>query len=143
MSFLKTTAKLLRLSETILKWHGSLTDLQLKQREKLAKYADEIAGCLARCVTACRQLADTGDNRAAALEVVRELGRMKGYVEDVTEALQDHLDGRKIAGVKRRLESLTVPPAKADGREFADPTNIERLLEAEGYIRSLADRLRI
>jgi hypothetical protein len=45
-------------------------------------------------------------NARAGREAVRELGRIAGYVEDIVQALEDHLDGRKLAGVKRRLELL-------------------------------------
>ena len=46
------------------------------------------------------------DDRPALLSATRELGRISGYVETIMAALEDHLDGRKLAGVKRRLEHL-------------------------------------
>ena len=52
------------------------------------------------------------------------------------------LDGRKIAGVKRRLETLVDEPRMLDAIKRADDTRINRLYEAEGYFRSLADHLR-
>ena len=77
-----------------------------------------------------------------AREAIRELGRIAGYVEDIVEALENDLDGRKLAGVKRRLERLAGnPPLPADARAV-DAQRIEHLLEAEGYFRALADGLR-
>jgi hypothetical protein len=53
-----------------------------------------------------------------------------------------HVDGRKLAGVKRRLEQLgsREPPLSAAAGACA--RRIERLVEAEGYFRALADGLR-
>lgn len=63
-------------------------------------------------------------------------------MEDIVAALEHDLDGRKLAGVKRRLERLAgKEPLLADVRS-ADAHRIERLLEAEGYFRALADGLR-
>ena len=52
------------------------------------------------------------------------------------------LDGRKLAGVKRRLDQLAGKGPMLAAVRSADAQRIERLLEAEGYFRALADRLR-
>jgi hypothetical protein len=53
-----------------------------------------------------------------------------------------HLDGRKLAGVKRRLDQLGGKAPLRGPVAGIDAGRIERLLEAEGYFRALADRLR-
>ena len=62
---------------------------------------------------------------------------------DMVRYVQAHyrLDGRKLAGVKRRLDQLASrePLLSAAG---AYARRIERLVEAEGYFRALADGLR-
>ena len=73
---------------------------------------------------------------------LREFGRIAGYVEDITDTLKDHLDGRKLAGVKRRLEQLVEEARMLDALNHVDDARINRLYESEGYFRSLADRLR-
>ena len=80
--------------------------------------------------------------RAPAREAIRELGRIAGYVEDIVSALEHHLDGRKLAGVKRRLDQLAGKEPMRAAVRSADAQRIERLLEAEGYFRALADGLR-
>ena len=52
------------------------------------------------------------------------------------------LDGRKLAGVKRRLDQLAGKEPMRTAVRSADAQRIDRLLEAEGYFRALADRLR-
>ena len=63
-------------------------------------------------------------------------------MEDIITALDRHLDGRKLAGVKRRLEQLAAREPMRAAVRSADAQRIERLLEAEGYFRALADGLR-
>ena len=71
------------------------------------------------------------------------LGRISGYVEDIIiRALDRHLDGRKLTGVKRRLDQLAAKEPVRAAVRGADMQGIERLLEAEGYFRALADGLR-
>ena len=95
-----------------------------------------------RAASAFAALEKDPANARAGREAVRELGRIAGYVEDIVRALEDHLDGRKLAGVKRRLELLAEKePMRAAARK-ADAQRVERLLEAEGYFRALADGLR-
>ena len=142
MGLLDHTIRILGLSETILKWQGAITELSTERREKVAQYAEQIAATLARAAAAFSALEKDPANARAGREAVRELGRIAGYIEDIVRALEDHLDGRKLAGVKRRLELLTEKePIRAAARK-ADAQRVERLLEAEGYFRALADGLR-
>ncbi len=134
--------KLLGLSETIHKWHGSILTLEADRREKIARYAEEIAATMARAAAAFAILERDSADRRALRDAARELGRIAGYVEDIVRALKDHLDGRKLAGVKRRLDQLSEPePIRLAVRRL-DATRIEALHEAEGYFRALADGLR-
>ena len=57
-------------------------------------------------------------------------------------ALADHLDGRKQAGVKRRLEHLKPFDLEAAIGEFGAFRHARRLASAEGFFRALADTLR-
>jgi hypothetical protein len=142
MGLLDHTIRLLGLSETILKWQSTLAQLGAERREKVAQYAEQIAATLARAAAAFAVLEKDPSSTRASREAVRELGRIAGYVEDIVQALEDHLDGRKLAGVKRRVELLTEKePMRAAVRQ-ADTQRVERLLEAEGYFRALADGLR-
>jgi hypothetical protein len=139
MHLLDYTVHLLGLSETIHRWHTAIGALRAERREKVARYAERIAATLARAAMAFAQ--EPADARAERL-AIRELGRISGYVEDIIRALERHMDGRKLAGIKRRLEQLTAKePIRAAVRS-ADAQRIERLLEAEGYFRALADGLR-
>lgn len=135
--------KLLGLSQALHNLKSSLSGLEASRREKIAVYADAIAATLSRASAAFGTLErDPADTRALR-EAVRELGRISGYVEDIVATLEHHLDGRKLAGVRRRLEHLTDPllPARSAVLE-PDGHRIDRLLEAEGYLRALADGLR-
>lgn len=42
-----------------------------------------------------------------------EFGRVHGYVTAIVEVLQHRLDGRRLAGVKKRLEILDQRPLRA------------------------------
>jgi hypothetical protein len=139
--------RLLGLSQTLHAWKTSLASLEAARREKVACYADAVAATLARAATALGTLETSPDDHEATRETVRELGRIAGYVEDMVAALETHLDGRKLAGAKRRLDGLLPAIAAPAGATFPtplrpDPQRIERLAEAEGYIRALADSLR-
>lgn len=137
------TIKLLGLSETIHRWHGALAALDAQRRERVADYAEEIAGTLARAAVAFAALEKEPANPRTEREAIRELGRIAGYVEDIVATLKHHLDGRKLAGVKRRLDQLAAREPMRAAVRGADAQRIERLLEAEGYFRALADGLRI
>jgi hypothetical protein len=136
------TWKLLGLSETIHRWHEVLLGLEAGRREKVARYAEQIAATLARAAAAFATLEKNPAGAQAAREAVRELGRIAGYVEDIVKALEHDLDGRKLAGVKKRLDQLAGKAPIRTAVRAVDATRIERLLEAEGYFRALADRLR-
>jgi hypothetical protein len=142
MRLIDYTIKLLGLSEVIHRWRDALAMLDAGRREDVARYADRIADTLGRAAGAFSALERDPSALRPARAAVRELGRIAGYVEDIVTALEHDLDGRKLAGVKRRLERLAgKEPLPADVRS-PDAQRIERLLEAEGYFRALADGLR-
>lgn len=132
----------LGLAETAYRWLAALANLEEIHRAKVARYAEEIAATLARAADALVQLeCDPGD-AAARLALAREYGRIRGYVETMVAALEHHLDGRKLAGVKRRLEHLEASPADGPAARRVLKLQIDRLVAAEGYFRALADGLR-
>lgn len=135
--------KLLGLSQALHNLRSALSSLETTRREKIAVYADAIAATLARAAAAFATLERDPSDQRALREAIRELGRISGYVEDIVATLETHLDGRKLAGVRRRLEHLADPqlPARSAALE-SDTHRIDRLLEAEGYLRALADGLR-
>src|SRR5262245_23872147 len=99
MRFSNFARKLLALPETVHRWLDALGALDDDRRNKVARYAEEIAETLARASEAYARLeADAGDKKAAR-QVVRELGRISGYLETLVEVLRHHLDGRKLSGV--------------------------------------------
>jgi hypothetical protein len=133
---------LLSLSQTLHAWRTSLASLEATSREKIALYAEAIAATLARAAAAFTALErDPADPRALR-DSIRELARLSGYVEDVVAVLDDHLDGRKVAGLKRRLEGLASTGPPRDAALRPDAHRIEHLIEAEGHFRALADALR-
>ena len=140
--FLDYTIKLLGLSETMHRWRGLIRELDVGRREKVARYAERIAETLSRAAAAFAKLEKEPASARASREAVRELGRITGYVEDIVRALEQHLDGRKLAGVKRRLDQLAGKEPLQTAVVGVDAQRIERLLEAEGYFRALADGLR-
>ncbi|MDX2307020.1 MAG: hypothetical protein NW216_02145 [Hyphomicrobium sp.] len=143
MSQPDTSRRILALAEVLHRWAARLMALDVVRRRKVARYADEIAETLGRAADASILLETDPGNRSANRTLVRELGRITGYLETIVAVLRHHLDGRKLAGVKRRLEMLRpvspLPPAflPETARSAAD-----RLTAAEGYFRALADALR-
>jgi hypothetical protein len=133
MRLIDFTIKVLGLSETIHRWHGALAELEAERREKVARYAEEIAATLARAATAFANLKDRPAEPRAEREAIRELGRISGYVEDIVRALELHLDGRKLAGVKRRLEALAGKGPMLAAVRSADAQRIERLAAREVF----------
>jgi hypothetical protein len=95
MHLLDYTLKLLGLSETIHRWHGALGSLEADRKEKVARYAEEIAATLARAAAAFALLEQDPAAAKAEREAIRELARIAGYVEDIVRLLERHLDGRK------------------------------------------------
>ncbi len=137
------SARILALSQTLHRWLGTLSGLDSARRDKLAGYADAVAATLARAADALIKLEAAPNDATARRAAVREFGRIGGYVENMVEALQHHLDGRKLAGVKRRLDMLSagVPPDRLTLP--SERFRIDKLLAAEGYFRALADGLRV
>ena len=134
--------KLLAIAELLHGWAGSLVALDASRREKVACFAEEIAATLARAGEAAATLEADPASKAAARALAREYGRIAGYLETIVEVLRHHLDGRKLAGVKRRLDEL---PPESRGGSLAPRkarARIVRLSAAEGYFRALADSLR-
>jgi len=134
--------RLLCLAETVHRWLGALSGLDDRRRARVARYAEKIADTLARAGDALSGLRAAPRNGRARQQAIRELGRISGYIETMVAALEHHLDGRKLAGVKRRLEQLRpgeLHQCVVSGRK---PMHIDRLASAEGYFRALADGLR-
>jgi hypothetical protein len=139
VSLLAYIAKLVHLSQTLHRWRGLIRELDAGQRDKVAHYAEHVADTLARAAAA---LARLEKDPASARDAIRELGRIAGYIEDIVKTLEQHLDGRKLAGVKRRLDQLASQEPLLSAAAGAYARRIERLTEAEGYFRALADGLR-
>ncbi len=136
------TRKLLGLARTIHRWLGNLMTLEAGRRDRIAKYAEEIAATLQRAADGLSRLEADPADKGAHRVLVRELGRIAGYLETIVEVLEHHLDGRKLTGVKRRLEQLAALESAGAVNCPADKSRIDRLLAAEGYFRALADGLR-
>ena len=75
--------------------------------------------------------------------MLREFGRITGYVETIVETLTHHLDGRKLAGVKRRLDQLDALGPDEGLDPLTASRRMDRLVSCEGYFRALADALRV
>jgi hypothetical protein len=134
--------RLLGLAQAIHRWLGQLAALDEARRAKVADYADEVAATLARAGEALARLELEPADKAAGRQAIRELGRISGYVETIVGVLEHHFDGRKLAGVKRRLELLQMHEAPGRACDAGHRPRINRLLAAEGYFRALADGLR-
>lgn len=142
MRFADYARHLSALGQTILRWAGQMAEVDRVRRETVALYAEEIAATLGRATQALTVLEAAPSDRRALLAATRELGRISGYVETIMSALQRHLDGRKRAGVKRRLEYLEPFELEAALKEHGAFRQARRLAAAEGYFRALADALR-
>jgi hypothetical protein len=143
MNFLEYPKRVLMIAETLNRWGGAIGALDRKRRVKVARYAETIAETLGRAAQYSARLTAAPGDKLAQRGLVRELGRITGYLETLVGVLQHHLDGRKLAGVKRRLEQLG--PRRIGGRPLASTAKmrVDRLLAAEGYFRALADSLRV
>ncbi|MFA5957458.1 hypothetical protein [Hyphomicrobium sp.] len=142
MRFADYAQRLSDLARTVNRWLALAAKLDGLRREKVALYAEEVAATLARAAADLALLERIPDDRPALLSATRELGRIAGYVETIVATLEHHLDGRKRAGVKRRLEHLQPFDLEAAIREFGAFRHARRLASAEGYFRALADTLR-
>jgi len=146
MPFAAYALKILSLAETMHRWLAILSGLDRANRERVAAYAEQIAATLARAGLALGLVSANAANARARADACRELARIGGYIETLVDALEDHLDGRKLAGVKRRLDTLDAGRLAATisgpGITSGAATQVERLAAAEGYFRALADGLR-
>jgi hypothetical protein len=143
MTFLAYSNRLLSIAETLNRWGGAICMLDRSRKLKVARYCDAIANTLGRAAGHMAQLTAEPDDKAASRGLTRELGRITGYLETLVGVLQHHLDGRKLAGVKRRLERLGSLRMRGKGSASAARLRVDRLLAAEGYFRALADSLRV
>lgn len=134
--------RLLCLAQTVHRWLSILSALDQARRTRIAGYAEEIAETLARAVDALEALEASPRDRKALGRALRELGRITGYIETMVGALEHHLDGRKLAGIKRRLEQLRPSEIRKSVILGQKPVRIDRLSTAEGYFRAFADGLR-
>jgi hypothetical protein len=133
---------LLAIAETVHCWLTALTGLDEARRARVGGYAEKIACTLERAGEALRKLETMPLDRDARASAMRELGRISGYIETMVGALEHHLDGRKLAGVKRRLELLRPGELTRNVVAGRRPIHIDSLASAEGYFRALADGLR-
>lgn len=133
---------ILAIAETVHRWAGQIADLDDARREKVALYAEEIAATLGRAAQAFLAIDGQPFEKKHFLAASRELGRVSGYLETIVGALSHHLDGRKLCGVKRRLEHLHPFDPQSMIAERGAFANASRLTSAEGYFRALADSLR-
>jgi acyl-CoA reductase-like NAD-dependent aldehyde dehydrogenase len=146
MRWTELAKKILALAQVVHRWLGALSKLEPERRARVARYAEAIADTLARAADALAELecSATTDPRARRA-AIRELGRVHGYVATIVEVLQHRLDGRRLAGVKRRLECLD----RGSLHELSEdhPTSgklrVDHLYAAEGYFRALSDSLRV
>ena len=142
MRLVDFTLKIAGITEAMRRWQLVVSDVDTRRRDKIARYAEEIAGTLARAAEAFERLDRDATDKAAARIATREFGRLGGYIENIVTSLDGHIDGRRLAGVKRRLEGLSLEGLISETVRQATPARIERLVAAEGYFRALADGLR-
>ena len=145
MPFSIYTVRLLGLAQTVHRWLHILCGLDRVNRERIADYAEAISATLSRAALAMSQVEEDQNDETSRAAALRELGRIAGYVETMVGVLEHHLDGRKLAGVKRRLDLLDAEKlalALTVDRVHAGPPSAHRLLVVEGYFRALADGLR-
>lgn len=142
MRFADYTKRLLGVAATLHRWIDQLASLDSKRKAKVANYADQVADTLGRAVAAIERLSEHPDSIKARRQMIREFGRIHGYIETIVETLINHLDGRKLAGVKKRLDQLDA--LGPDDNLDAKSANrlLDRLVSCEGYFRALGDALR-
>ena len=149
MRWAQLAKKILALAQVVHRWLGTLSKLEPERKLRVAGYAEAIADTLARTAEALTELeCDGGDaatRRRARRAAVRELGRLHGYVATIVEVLQHRLDGRRLAGVKRRLETLDRGSLLEldEHHTLSSKLRVDHLYAAEGYFRALSDSLRV
>lgn len=155
MEFFKTITQIFGLAEVISGWRSAIKKLDSAERAKVATYCDTVADTLARTAEALVALSDEATRAKAkdkaARDLRRELARLAGNVHDLTNLLEGHLDGRKIAGVKRRLEGIVerqtidamLLETRKSGQIAGFRRRMEMLAEAEGEFRALGDALKV
>ncbi len=136
------TTKLLSLAKALKDWSSAIFETGENRRQRVSRYAEAIADTLARAGAAFERLEKDAQDMQARRTAIREFGRLAGYVEGIVAALDGRLDGRRVAGLKRRLEGLALEGLIARSIARADRASIDRLASAEGYFRALADGLR-
>ena len=93
MRLVDYTLKVLGLSEAMRRWHGLLSALDQSQRDKIARFAEQIAATLARAAEAFERLEKHPSETTARRAAIRELGRLSGYVENIVVTLNGRIDG--------------------------------------------------
>ncbi|MEL7542231.1 MAG: hypothetical protein AAGJ70_00490 [Pseudomonadota bacterium] len=139
MDVFQTAVQIFGLAEVVGGWHSALHKLDASRRTKVASYCDTVADTLARATEALSLLAtaDAPNTKkvSAARALRREIARLKGNLADLAELLEGELDGRKIAGVKRRLAGIVegrgVDTLLARARAPGEVAGLDRRLNAE------------
>lgn len=142
MRFSDYARGLMALAKAVYQWVGEVTEIDRARRAKVVLYAEEVAATLERAAGALAILEKRPCDEKALLSATRELGRISGYVETIVAAMAEDLDGRRRAGLKRRLERLEPFELEASLREYGAFRHARRLTAAEGFFRALADSLR-
>ncbi|MEO1543173.1 MAG: hypothetical protein AAFR75_04045 [Pseudomonadota bacterium] len=136
------TQKLIALAKTIAGWATELDKLNDEHRAKVAEYLDKVADTHARASAALSHLETEPTNKKQKRIAEQEFGRIKGYVDTIVDVLYGHLDGRKLAGVKRRINGIDTDIRIGEPGSNTIVRVVQHLNEAEGYFRAIADALR-
>lgn len=142
MRYGEYTKNILDLALTLHRWLGDIAGIEPERQRRVADYAEAIADTLARAAENLGKLEGHPGDHATRRRAIRELGRIRGYIETIVDVLKHRLDGRKLAGVKRRLETIGAGEWRDSEALVASSPRIDRLAAAEGYFRALADGLR-
>ncbi len=134
--------RLFAITRLLQTWHTALLALDTHRRAQVADYADQIAATFARAAQAFTILERTPSDARARHDAVRELGRISGYLDDLVAILASVMDGRKLAGFRKRLAGLAPPTPTSLGPSLRSNPRLDTLVDAEGYFRALADGLR-
>ncbi|MCH9806341.1 MAG: hypothetical protein K0U74_01290 [Alphaproteobacteria bacterium] len=145
MRWADVAKKVLALAEVVHRWLAAVSKLEPERKARVARYADAIADTLARTAELLGELEAGKIDPKTHRQAIRELARVRGYVATIVDVLEHQLDGRRLAGVKRRLETLDCGQVGEfdEAAPGAQNPRIERLYAAEGYFRALSDGLRV